>query len=147
MSEDQRDRRYGEKDEKDEKEEKDAEKQEKNWDEKWRRDPLSAAVWAIILIWAGLVLLASNLGLFDRFETIDGWEVFFAGAGIILLLEVVFRLMVPAYRQPITGNIILAIIFLAIGLGGLVNWGIIWGLAIIAIGVYILLSGVLRRRE
>ena len=144
MSEEQGKRQYGNKDEKQEKEE---EKQEKTWDEKWRRDPINAAVWAVILIWGGLVLLASNLGLFDRFEVIDGWELFFVGAGTILLLEVVFRLLVPAYRQPIIGNMILAIIFLAIGLGGLVNWGIIWGLAIIAIGLYLLFGGLRRRRE
>ena len=144
MSGDDRYRQYGEKQEKQEKEE---EKQEKSWDEKWRRDPINAAVWAFILIWAGLVLLAGNLQLFDRFETVNGWEVFFVGAGFILLAEVAFRLLVPAYRQPIIGNLILAFVFLAIGLGGLVNWGIIWGLAIIGIGIYILLSGFLRRRE
>jgi hypothetical protein len=144
MSEEQRKRQYGEKDEKQEKEE---EKQEKSWDEKWRRDPINAAVWAVILIWAGIVLLAGNLGLFDRFELIRGWDLFFIGAGIILLLEVVFRLLVPEYRQPIVGNIILAIVFLGIGLGSLVNWGIIWGLAIIAIGLYLLLGGARRRRQ
>jgi hypothetical protein len=144
MSEERHDRDYGEKQEKQEKEE---EKHEKSWEEKWRRDPLSAAVWAIILIWAGLVLLASNLGLFDAFEEINGWELFFVGAGGFLLLEVLFRLLMPAYRTPVIGNIILAFVFLAIGLGGLVNRGVIWGLVIIGIGVYVLFSGLLRRRE
>ncbi len=142
MSDERRDRQSGEKQEKQEKEE---EKQEKSWDEKWRRDPINAAVWAIILIWAGLVLLAGNLQLFDLVSIVDGWDFFFVGAGVILLLEVGFRLIVPAYRQPIIGNVILAIIFLAIGLGGLINWGIIWGMAIVGIGIYILLSGILRR--
>jgi hypothetical protein len=144
MSDDWRDRDYGEKQEKQEKEE---EKHEKSWDEKWRRDPLNAAVWAIILIWAGLVLLAGNLGLFDAFEGINGWEIFFIGAGGFLLLEVLFRLLTPAYRQPVIGNIILAFVFLAIGLGGLVKWGVIWGLVIIGIGLYVLFTGLRRRRE
>jgi hypothetical protein len=144
MSEERRDRDYGEKQEKQEKEE---EKHEKSWDEKWRRDPLNAAAWAVILIWAGLVLLAGNLGLFDSYEKINSWDLIFAGAGGVLLLEVLFRLLMPAHRQPIIGNIILAFVFLAIGLGGLVNWGIIWGLVIIGIGVYILASGLLRRKE
>lgn len=144
MSEERRDRDYGEKQEKQEKEE---EKQEKSWDEKWRRDPLNAAAWAIILIWAGLVLLAGNLGLLDPFEKINSWDLIFVGAGGVLLLEALFRLLMPAHRQPVIGNIILAFVFLAIGLGGLVNWGIIWGLIIIGIGVYILASGLLRRRE
>lgn len=147
MSEEERRQEYRSKDEKQEKQEKEEEKQEKSWDEKWRRDPINAAAWAVILIWGGLVLLAGNLGLFDRFEAIEGWDIFFLGAGVILLLEVVFRLLAPAYRQPIIGNMILAIVFLAIGLGNLVNWGIIWGLAIIAIGIYLLLGGARRRRQ
>lgn len=145
MSEEERNRQFRTRNEKQEKE--DEKQHEKSWDEKWRRDPINAAVWALILIWAGIVLLAGNLGLFDPFEEFGGWELFFAGAGVILLLEVAFRLLVPAYRQPIVGTIILAIIFLAIGLGGLVNTGIIWGLAIIGIGVYLLLGGGRRRRE
>lgn len=130
-----------------EKEEKNGEKGEKSWDEKWRRDPLSAAVWALILIWAGVVLLLVTLGFFDD-SFLDAWPLFFLGAGVILLLVVGFRLLVPAYRQPVMGNVILAIVFLAIGLGGLVNnWIVIWPLALIGIGAYILFKGLFRRRE
>jgi hypothetical protein len=71
--------------EKGEKEEKEEEKHEKSWDEKWRRDPLSAAVWAVIIIWAGLVLLASNIGIFDWIPFVDAWPIFFLGAGGILV--------------------------------------------------------------
>jgi hypothetical protein len=144
MSEERQVRQRGEKQEKQEKEQ---EKEEKSWEEKWRRDPLSAAVWAVIIIWAGLVLLASNLGMLDRFERMDGWEVFFVGAGVILLLEILFRLLVPAYRQPVIGGFILAVVFLAIGLGAILNTAAIWALAIIAVGVYILFRGISQRRE
>jgi hypothetical protein len=89
-------------DEKDEKfDEKSMEKEEekstdeKGWDEKWRRDPLSAIIWAAIFIYAGLVLLASNLGLLDNFlierveikgveflsDAINAWPLVFIGAG------------------------------------------------------------------
>ena len=40
--------------------------EEKSWDEKWARDPLSAVTWALIFIWAGFVLLASNLGWLEN---------------------------------------------------------------------------------
>ena len=136
-------RHYGEKNEKQEKEE---EKQEKSWEEKWRRDPLSAAVWAIIIIWAGLVLLAANLNFFgDSF--LDAWPLFFLGAGVILLLEVAFRLVVPAYRQPVLGGVILGVVFLAIGLGQLVESAVIWAVALICVGAFILFRGLFRRRE
>jgi hypothetical protein len=141
MSEEQSLRKRGEKQEKDE------EKQEKNWDEKWRRDPLNAAAWALILIWGGLVLLASNIGIFHWVDLEDAWPVFFVGAGAILLLEVAVRLFMPAYRGPVMGTVILALVFLGIGLGGLINWNLIWAFVLIALGVSILVRGFFQRRE
>lgn len=142
MSEEQY-RQYGEKEEKEEKQD---DKDEKSWDEKWRRDPLSAGVWAIIIIWAGVVLLLASLNLFVG-SFLDAWPLFFLGAGVILLLEIGFRLLVPAYRQPVMGSLILALVFLGIGLGSLVGWALIWPFLLIAFGIYILFSGLLRRRE
>jgi hypothetical protein len=133
--------------------EKDMEKkEEKAPEEKWRRDPLSSIVWACILIWAGLVFLASNLGWFDeivsRGEEITGisaidnvlsaWSIVLLGAGVIILLEVAIRLLVPAYRRPVLGSFIFAIILIGIGLGDLINWNILWPLIIIGIGLSIL---------
>jgi hypothetical protein len=118
--------------EKDEKNEKDS---GDSWDEKWRNDPVNAAVLALVLIWAGLVWLASNLELFVPFETLETWSIIFIGAGAIVLLGVAFRLVVPAYRRPVTGNVILGIILIAIGLGSVISWTLIGPLVLIAIGV------------
>jgi hypothetical protein len=142
-------RHRGEKDEKQEKEDEKNEKGrgEKNWDEKWRRDPLNAAVWALILIWGGLVLLATNVGILDWIPFLDAWPLFFAGAGGILILEVIFRLLVPAYRGPVGGTLILGLVFLGIGLGGLINWNLIWAFVLIGLGIALLGRGLFRRRE
>jgi len=133
-------------DEKEEKQEKEEEKEEKSWDEKWRRDPLSAATWAAILIWAGLVLLADNMRLLTRFERLDAWALIFIGAGLIVLLQVLVRLIVPEYRQAVTGSLIFGVILVAIGLGDLIGADLIWPLVLIAIGAAILLRGFIRRR-
>jgi hypothetical protein len=146
MSEPER-QHYGEKYEKEEeKAEKEHEKEEKTWEEKWRRDPLSAAVWALMLIWAGLVLLASNLTLLARFGDPDAWGLVFAGAGVILLLEVVVRVLAPAYRRPVGGTLILAAVLVSIGLRILTDSDMVWALVLIAIGVGMLLRGFTRRR-
>jgi low affinity Fe/Cu permease len=137
-------RRYNEKEE--EKRSEKEEKDEKRWDEKWRRDPLSALIWAAILIWAGLVLLASNMGLLARFERLDTWALIFLGAGLIVLLEVAVRLLVPDYRRPVMGSFIFALVLLGVGLGDLIGWNAIWALVLIAIGVSILLRGFFGRR-
>lgn len=138
-------RQYGEKDEKEE--EKQDEKEEKgDWDEKWRRDPLNAAAWACIIIWAGVVLLADNLGILLRFEKLGTWSFILAGAGVIIIIEALIRLAVPEYRKPVTGSIIFGIVLLAIALGDFISWGAIWAVALIALGLYWLLRGLSSRR-
>lgn len=129
-----------------EKDEKHGEKEEKNWEEKWRRDPLSGIVWAGILIWAGLVLLVDNLGFLARLERLDAWAVIFIGAGLIVLVGVVVRLLVPAYRRAVTGTLILGFILIGIGLENLLSWNVIWPLILIALGVFVLVRGLIWRR-
>ena len=107
---------------------------EKSPEEKWQRDPLSAVVWALILIWAGLVFLADNLGILDSIQTSGGiipgvdievdlgpWAIILTGAGVIVLLEALVRLLVPAYRRPVGGTIIFGFtmnrVFVELGYG------------------------------
>ncbi len=128
-------------------------RQEKQFDEKYRRDPLGAVVWPLILIWAGLVLLAANLGFLpfilgperELFGT-GTWSLIFLGAGAIILLAALVRLVLPEYRRSIVGDVILGIIFVGIGLGNLTNWAIVWPLIIIGIGLYILFRAMTPRR-
>ena len=131
----------------DEKEEKG--RQGQGWDEKWRRDPVEAIVWSLILIWAGLVWLADSMGFWEQIfgGNAEAWAIGFVGAGLIVLFGVVLRLIVPAYRRPIIGSVIFGIILLGIGLGQMVNWIAIGAIALIAIGVAILLTGLFRKRE
>ena len=60
-------RQYHGKDEKDVQKQEEKGSEEKSWEEKWRRDPLGSIVGAAFLMWAGVVLLASNLGYLDTF--------------------------------------------------------------------------------
>lgn len=135
-------------------EEKSEEKQrekmdEKRWDEKWRRDPLSATIWALLLIWAGCAFLAWNLGFLERLPLPDDfgpWSLVFAGAGALLLIEALFRIAVPAFSGPIVGTVIIGMVFLGIALGDVVGWSVIWPIILIGLGLAFLLSGILRRR-
>jgi hypothetical protein len=134
---------YEKEEEKGEKEyEKEHEKEEeKNWEEKWQRDPLGAAIWAGILIWAGVILLADNLELIVAFSWFDTWGFIFLGAGLAVLLGVVARILLPSYRRPVGGHLILGAIFLGIGLGLILDTALVWPFVLIAIGVGILLRG------
>jgi hypothetical protein len=133
---------YGKEDEKAEKEQEKHEKEDLTWEEKWRRDPLNAASWALVLIWAGLVLLADNLGLFAGADWFDTFGLILTGAGLIVLLEVALRLLIPAYRRPVGGSLIWAAILLGIGLGNLFGASIAWPLILIAVGFALLLRGI-----
>lgn len=134
-------------DEKNEKEEKRQEKDEKEHEEKWRRDPLSALAWALMVMWAGVVLLLNNLGMLAGVPFFSGreWPLIFAGAGIILLLEVFIRLVMPQYRKGVVGTLIVGFIFIGIGLGDTVGPGLLGGILLIAIGAVMLLGGLFRR--
>ena len=135
--------------EKDEKEPQRGEKEEKSWDEKWRRDPLGSIAWAAILIWAGIVFLAENLDwlrdIGPPFDGIEAISLVFAGAGVIFLGVVLVRLLVPEYRSPVVGTLILALVFLGIGLREILRAEIIWPIVLIALGVAFLLGGFRRR--
>ncbi len=139
--------------------EKRGEKEEKSVEEKSRHDPVGAIVWAATLIWAGVVLLANNLGWLDRLRLelgdvgfdlpveleawIGVWQLFFLGAGVLVLLGVVVRLLVPEYRRPILGSLIWAVVLFGLALG---QWTLIWPLILIAIGVSLLFNSLTRRR-
>jgi hypothetical protein len=135
----------------DEMEEKWSEKEhEKSWNEKVRRDPLSSVIWAGILIWAGVVFLVDNLGLITSLtiagNRMDAWSVAFAGAGAIVLIEVLVRLVMPAYSRPVVGTFIFGMILLSIGLGDIFGWGLIWSVVLIGLGVFYLVR-VFTKRE
>ena len=119
---------------------------DESWDEKWRRDPVEAAVWAFVLIWAGVVWLLSNTGVLG--EDLEWWAVGFLGAGCIVLLGVGARLLVPSWRRPITGSLILGLIFIGIGLGQITGgWVVVGPLVLIGIGIAGLAAYFFRSRE
>jgi hypothetical protein len=138
-------------------------REEKGVDEKWSRDPLGSIFFAVSLIWLGVVLLLTNLGrltiltdFVDRlglphpnlpfelpFADARTWQVFFLGAAAIVIMEIIIRLLIPMYRRPVVGSILWAGVLLVLALW---NWTIIWPLALVAIGVSILLGGLIRRR-
>ncbi|MDW7754471.1 MAG: hypothetical protein SCH68_04815 [Brevefilum sp.] len=142
----------------DEKTEEKFEKEDEKREEKTNRNPLSAIAWALILIWAGLVFLAQNLGWLDQIQfqvveiegiTLTGistWAVIMIGAGVIVFFEAIIRTFVPAYRSSTGGNFFLAAIFLGIGLGSIFGWTLVWPFILIAMGLSALASALIQRR-
>ena len=144
----------------DEKDEKEVMKHDEKVEE---RDALSTVVWAAILIWAGVVFLAQNQGWlerislpgsilsnllphgFDMFEP-SVWSLIALGAGVILLLEAIVRLLMPSFRRHVLGTLIVAAVFIGIGLGNWFGWEIIWPMILIGIGIVVLIRGLTGRQ-
>lgn len=136
--------------------------EEKSVEEKWRSDPISSVSWAVFLIWAGVVLLLHNIGQVGvlvqfvkdlgiplnrppfplPFVDVRVWQVFFLGAAALVSLEVILRLLIPMYRGPVVGSMIWAGVLLGLALW---NWSLVVPLVIIAIGLVVLLQGVIGR--
>ncbi len=108
---------------------------------------LDRLVWALALMWAGMVLLAARLGLLDGLtpETFDpawalpfargAWSLIFLGVGLLVGIEILVRLLVPVYRRNVLGYVILVIVFISLGLS---ITDLIWPLILIVIGVTLL---------
>jgi hypothetical protein len=116
------------------------------WHECWRSDRLDGVGWAAIFIWAALVVAADSTSFQSNFGWWDGWGVFFAGAGVIVLAETVLRLLMPVYRARWSWTFIVGSVLLAIGLGTWESLEWVWALVLTAIGIAILRNAILRRR-
>ena len=124
------------------------EKEEKTWEEKYRRDPLGSMGWAVFLIWAGLVLLAGNVGWLEQtgpFAKLDSGSWILAGGGLILLVIAAARAIFPEYRGSIIGNVIFGLILLSISMRSLLAWDFIWPIIIIGFGALLLFRALIRR--
>jgi hypothetical protein len=117
---------------------------EKRWDEKVRRDPFGTTLAGSILVWSGLVLLASNLGWLGPQAAYTPWSLILVGAGVILLLGVAFVLLVPSYRRPVGGLVVLACLLLAGGVASTFGLALLGPVLLIGIGAVILLRALRR---
>ena len=104
----------------------------------WRSDRLHSVAWAATFFWAALVLLAEATGYSSRLSWWDGWGVFFTGAGAIVLVETVVRLLLRGYRSSWWWSLLVGSVLLAIGLDSWDGLAWIWALVLAAIGVAIL---------
>jgi len=122
---------------------------EKSWQEKTRRDPLAGIIWPLILIWLGVAMFIDRFGLLASVPLLQGlsfWPFFAFGAGVILCGEVVVRLLVPEYRQPIGGTLFFAVLLMASGISQTFGWEIVAPVALIGLGVILLATSLMRSR-
>jgi len=110
---------------------------EKGWDDWWKTDRVDAIGWAALFLWGALVIVAHDTGFRDDFDWWDGSGVFWVGAGVIVLIETLFRFALPRYRSKWGWTLFWGSGFLAIGLSELAS-PIWFALPLVAVAVVIL---------
>ncbi len=121
-------------DEKDEKgDEKDEKGDEKHKEGKWQKDPLSGAIFGMILI----VLGAAYFG--GPYLPGPWWAWFIAGLGVVSILDAVLHSLKPEWKRPVFGKVILGIIFIVIGMGFVYEITEWWPYLLMALGAVMLI--------
>lgn len=103
-----------------------------------KQDDLDRLVWAASFIWAGLVVFLAH---YQTYPENQAWSLFFLGAGTLVLSEIVARMVLPAYRTPVLGDLIWAAFLFGVGTD---SWNWVLPIILIAIGWSLLRSARLR---
>jgi len=128
--------------------------------EKHNDDAVGSVAWAFILIWAGLVFLAENMGWLANITLptaalpegleitgLGTWTLVFLGAGIITLLSGVVKLILPRQRHEIGGTFFFAALLLGFGLANIYGWATVWPIVLIAMGLTALAGALIRSKK
>lgn len=102
-------------------------------------DPLNWFTGALILIWAGFVLLFKNMGEVLGVEPENASAWILTGVGVLLWLEAILRLAIPKYRRWVGERVIMGMIFVIVGLGEVVEISL-WPLLLVSIGIAMMLG-------
>jgi hypothetical protein len=100
--------------------------------------------WAIVLLWAGLVVAAAGLDLLPAAGRADAWNWIFLGAGSLALGRAVVRAVSPDLRDPDVSDLGFAVVLTVLGLGGFVTFWIACSATLIAVGATLLIQAVRR---
>lgn len=110
-----------------------------------RHSALSGVVGGVVIMWLGVVFLLDRL---DVLAPGVGWVWYFLfGLGVILLLEVIARHVMPQYREPSTGRLIAAIVLIVVGAWHITGLGEWWPLVLIAAGLVLVLTSLRSGRQ
>jgi hypothetical protein len=108
-----------------------------------RRD---ARGFGILLVWGALVLIANALGAEAAISWWNGWAVFFAGAGILVLGGTAVKYLGSGQsRGQAVGGLICGMVLLGFGIGEAVPW--YWAVVLSVVGLAVLFGAFTDRKR
>jgi len=105
----------------------------RNWENTLENDRLDGIWWGLVFLWGALVLLLDNISFSANYTWWDGWGVFLTGAGVMALIAVPIRLILPEYRRKVGETLIFGLILLGFGLA--LDWMAVVILFIIGVAI------------
>jgi len=96
----------------------------------------------LILILLGVLFLMSEMG---RVSWTDWWAYFLVGLGAIFLLEGLIRAFSAEGRRSAWGRLVAGLILVVIGGSHLIGFEEWWPLVLIAVGVGVLISALVKK--
>ena len=111
--------------------------------EKGRGRPYPNITGGLILILLGVLFLLSEMG---RIGWSDWWAYFLVGLGAIFIVEALLKATTAEGRKGASGKVIAGLILIVIGGAHLVGFQEWWPLILIAVGVGVLISGLIRQK-
>jgi hypothetical protein len=110
----------------------------------WRSDETYERVaWAAIFFLGAALLLVEVSGITDGIGWYNGWDVFFLGLGSVMVLSAIARRTALGRRVEGLGAIC-GLVLIAIGMDGILGFGLIWPIILVVIGALILYSAFAR---
>lgn len=123
-------------------------------------DTVGSIAWAFILIWAGFIFLAENMGWLANITLPltalpEGWEItglgtwtlILLGAGVITLLAGIVKMFLPRQRHVMSGTFFFAALFLGFGFANIYGWANVWPIVLIAMGLTALAGALVRSKK
>jgi hypothetical protein len=74
------------------------------------------------------------------------WNMIALGAGVIIILESIARLILPDFSAHVGGRLVFAAVLIGWGLSPFFGWYQIWPLILIATGVSVMVGGIVKRK-
>jgi hypothetical protein len=115
---------------------------EKMFYERKERSRVKNIYWAVVLIWAGLIMGVNGLGFLPKVGNADGWAYVITGAGLFGTLMNISYASSSDTLNPTSWDWIWSGFWLIVGLGGFFYLEIFWPLAFILIGVIALITAI-----
>lgn len=119
-----------------------------NWEARRKNEGLSRFFWPALLVLAGFIFLAENLGVMPGAFGADGWDWMMVGAGALLFGGQILRMAMPSEGEVSVFWMIGGIVLMGLGLSDILalnlSIGDWWPVILIVLGISALAKGMRR---